>query len=77
MQEVQEKKAAEADRENKKANREGERFPGDRTGDGSDSRSNAKFNLFNSEFVNNLTDHEFLRQKMAADYNELVNDDKL
>lgn len=48
---------------------------GDRGGDGSGSKSAAKFNLFNSEFVNNLTDHEFLKQRQAnAAFNEMHDD---
>lgn len=34
---------------------------GDKVGDASDPKNSAKFNLFSSQFINNLTDHEFLK----------------
>ena len=59
---MNEKKAAEAEKDSKKSKKEGERFPGEQTlGEGSESKSQGKHNLFSSEFVNNLTDYEFLR----------------
>ena len=64
MQEVNDKKAAEeVEKDSKKSKKEGERFPGDKTaGEGlSNSKSENKNNLFSSEFVNNLTDYEFLK----------------
>ena len=57
MHEAQEKKAAV-----ERGGKDGEAPFGDRAGDGSMSKSVVK-NLFNSEFLFNLTDHEFLKHK--------------
>lgn len=33
----------------------------EKVADSSDPKNSAKFNLFSSQFINNLTDHEFLK----------------